>query len=84
MDRLERRIGFMCTRMSFGTRSPRLLARRVGISSAYARAMGHADHAVLHRNVRLTSERDLGPLSEWGKSDRQRRPELAVSRTTPR
>jgi hypothetical protein len=27
--------------------------------------MGHADYAVLHRYVRLSSERDLGPLSDW-------------------
>ena len=26
--------------------------------------MGHADYAVLHRYVRLSSERDLRPLSE--------------------
>jgi len=27
--------------------------------------MGHADYTVLHRYVRLSSERDLGLLSEW-------------------
>lgn len=27
--------------------------------------MGHTDYAVLHRYVRLSSERDLGPPSEW-------------------
>jgi hypothetical protein len=27
--------------------------------------MGHADYAVLHRYVRLSSERDLGSLSDW-------------------
>jgi hypothetical protein len=27
--------------------------------------MGHADYAVLHRYVRLSSERDLGPSKEW-------------------
>jgi integrase/recombinase XerD len=65
MDRLERRIGFHvhahAFRHTFAT-----VACQAGWNLERIRAaMGHADYAVLHRYVRLSSERDLGPLSEW-------------------
>jgi integrase len=65
MDRLEKRVGFHihahAFRHTFAT-----VACQAGWNLERLRAaMGHADYAVLHRYVRLSSERDLGPLSEW-------------------
>jgi integrase len=65
MDRLERRAGFHihahAFRHTFAT-----VACQAGWNLERLRAaMGHADYAVLHRYVRLSTERDLGQLSEW-------------------
>ena len=65
MDRLERRVGFHvhahAFRHTFAT-----VACQAGWSLERLRAaMGHAGYAVLHRYVRLSSERDLGSLSDW-------------------
>lgn len=65
MDRLERRVGFHvhahAFRHTFAT-----VACQAGWNLERLRAaMGHADYAVLHRYVRLSSERDLGAMSEW-------------------
>jgi integrase/recombinase XerD len=65
MDRLERRVGFHihahAFRHTFAT-----VACQAGWNLERLRAaMGHADYAVLHRYVRLSSERDLGPISDW-------------------
>jgi site-specific recombinase XerD len=66
MDRLEKRIGSHIHahgfRHTFAT-----VACQAGWNLERLRsAMGHADYAVLHLYVRLSSERDLGPMSEWG------------------
>ena len=65
MDRLEKRVGFHvhahAFRHTFAT-----VACQAGWNLERLRAaMGHADYSVLHRYVRLSSERDLGPLTEW-------------------
>ena len=65
MDRLEKRVGFHihahAFRHTFAT-----VACQAGWNLERLRAaMGHADYAVLHRYVRLSSERDLGPLDDW-------------------
>ena len=65
MDRIERRVGFHihahAFRHTFAT-----VACQAGWNLERLRAaMGHADYAVLHRYVRLSSERDLGQLPEW-------------------
>ena len=65
MDRLEKRVGFHvhahAFRHTFAT-----VACQAGWNLERLRAaMGHADYAVLLRYVRLSGERDLGPLPEW-------------------
>jgi integrase len=65
MDRLEKRVGFHvhahAFRHTFAT-----VASQAGWNLERLRAaMGHADYTVLHRYVRLSSERDLGPVAEW-------------------
>jgi site-specific recombinase XerD len=65
MDRLEKRVGFHihahAFRHTFAT-----VACQAGWNLERLRAaMGHADYAVLHRYVRLSSERDLGSLLDW-------------------
>jgi site-specific recombinase XerD len=65
MDRIEKRVGFHihahAFRHTFAT-----VACQAGWNLERLRAaMGHADYAVLHRYVRLSSERDLGQLSDW-------------------
>jgi len=65
MDRLKGRTGFRvhahAFRHTFAT-----VATKLGWNFEHLRAaMGHADYTVLQRYVRLSTERDLGPLREW-------------------
>jgi integrase len=65
MDRLEARVGFHvhahAFRHTFAT-----VACQLGWNLERLRAaMGHADYTVLHRYVRLATERDLGRERDW-------------------
>ena len=65
MGRLQGRVGFRvhahAFRHTFAT-----VATQLGWNLERVRAaMGHADYAVLHRYVRLATERDLGPRKDW-------------------
>lgn len=65
MDRLQRRVGFRVHahgfRHTFGT-----VATKLGWNFEHLRAaMGHGDYGTLQRYVRLSTDRDLGPLRDW-------------------
>jgi site-specific recombinase XerD len=65
MDRLTKRAGFKihahAFRHTFAT-----VATKMGWNFEHLRAaMGHSDYGVLQRYVRLATERDLGPRSDW-------------------
>jgi site-specific recombinase XerD len=65
MDRLRNRVGFdvhaHAFRHTFAT-----VACQLGWNLERLRAaMGHADYAVLHRYIRLSTERDLGRERDW-------------------
>ncbi|MBJ7601988.1 MAG: site-specific integrase [Candidatus Dormibacteraeota bacterium] len=66
MDRLQRRVGFRLHahgfRHTFGT-----VATKLGWNFEHLRAMGHGDYGTLQRYVRLSTDRDLGPLRDWAK-----------------
>jgi integrase/recombinase XerD len=65
MDRLERRVGFHVHAHAFRHTFATVACQSGWNLERLRAAMGHADYAVLHRYVRLSSERDLGLLSEW-------------------
>ena len=65
MDRLERRVGFHIHAHAFRHTFATVACQSGWNLERLRAAMGHADYAVLHRYVRLSSERDLGQLSEW-------------------
>jgi integrase len=65
MDRLERRVGFHVHAHAFRHTFATVACQGGWNLERLRAAMGHADYAVLHRYVRLSSERDLGLLAEW-------------------
>ena len=65
MDRLERRVRFHVHAHAFRHTFATVTCQAGWNLERLRAAMGHADYAVLHRYVRLSSERDLGPLSDW-------------------
>ena len=65
MDRIEKRVGFRVHAHAFRHTWATVMVQ-MGWSLEHVRSyIGHADYMTLHRYVRLATERDLGPLTQW-------------------
>ena len=65
MDRLEARLGFHVHAHAFRHTFATVACQRGWNLERLRAGMGHADYTVLHRYVRLATERDLGRERDW-------------------
>jgi len=65
MDRLEKRVGFHVHAHAFRHTFATVTCQAGWNLERLRAAMGHADYGVLHRYIRLSTERGLGQEREW-------------------